>query len=366
MRDLPTLLAQIAATVVAGSGVIAGSGCTLGRHSSCDGYVQNEKDIAVTPDVACAIADQGGVDRNSAFNSSLFGQACSSACGAGYGECSLPPEYVKAYQSALPPAPGLGGSDAGSDAGSDTGSEAGSDAGAKTCPAVTGMVNVRCGSFPCEGRRTEGIDEPLASNDPGLGAYFAACSYLEAVSVHAFARLRVELAAHGAPEELLALAMRAEDEEIRHAELTGDLARSYGVAPEEPVAPPSAVRTLFAIALENAVEGCVRETYGAAVACFRAIRAGDPTVRAVMQTIARDECEHAELSFRIAAWVMPCLRAEERNAITLAMRHAMQQLVTSDDDLLDDEQRAISGVPGRGERVQLAHSIDREVLRSAA
>lgn len=349
--SMPVLLAQLAAMVA------AGSGCAL-RQGSCDGYAASQKDIAVTPDVACAIASQGGVTRTTGFNAGLYGNACSEACGAGFGMCDLTVEYVKAYQAALP------AGDAGSsEAGDAEDASAGPDSAASSCPVITGTVKVHCSSYPCEGRRTDGIDEPMASNEPGIGAYFATCSYLEAVSVHAFARLRVELAAHGAPGALLALVRRAELDEVRHAELTGRLARRFGVEPEEPIAPPDGVRSLHAIALENAVEGCVRETYGAASACFRAIRAQDPLVRVAMESIARDECEHAELAFHVAAWIAPLLRDDERDAIHVAMREAMDDLVEQREHSLDDVQRLATGLPTAEERRCLADLVDREVVR---
>ena len=339
MRHLPFLLAEIAATVA------IGSGCSSSAESSCDDYVYREKDIDVTPEVACAIATQAGVTQSSTLSSGLSGQACDEACGSGYGTCGLPDEYVNTYQAALP---------------------AVGDAGPVTCPSVTVPVTVHCATHPCTGRRTDGIHEPSASSCPGLGAYFAACSYLEAVSVHAFARLHRELRAHGAPDELLTLTRRAEQDEVRHAVLAATLARRFGVEPEEPGAPPSGVRSLFDVALENAVEGCVRETYGAAMACFHALRARDASVRAMMQKIAHDECEHAELAFRIAAWAMPRLRGEEREAIRVAMREAMQELVVGGHDMLDDAERAACGMPGAEERRKLVRLIDRDVLRTAA
>ena len=363
---LPVLLVQLAATVAGG---VACSG-----YSTCPGPPSDQKDIAVAPDVACAIAAQGGVTKTSSYNQFLYGQSCAAACGPGFGTCDLPADYVSAYQAALPspvpgdPGVGDGGADASApdadatiDAAS-AGDASAIDAGVPTCPAVSGIVKVHCATFPCEGRRTEGIDEPRASGEAGLGAYFAACSYLEAGSVHAFARLHRELAAHGAPRDILARIERAEADEARHAALTSELARRFGVEPEVPVAPAPGVRSLFAIALENAVEGCVRETYGATMACFRARRAQDASVRGVMASIAPDECEHADLSFRIARWVTPRLRERERAAIRVAMRQAMDELTTASDDALDATQRAVCGMPAREERRALALLVDREVV----
>jgi hypothetical protein len=62
---------------------------------------------------------------------------------------------------------------------------------------------------------------------------------------------------------------------------------------------------LLEVAVENAVEGCVRETFGVAVAMIRAERAGDKQVRRAMRSIARDEMQHAELSWAVARWTSP-------------------------------------------------------------
>ncbi|NIS36796.1 MAG: ferritin-like domain-containing protein, partial [Actinobacteria bacterium] len=45
-----------------------------------------------------------------------------------------------------------------------------------------------------------------------------------------------------------------------------------------PVIEDAPVRTAYEIALENAVEGCVRETFGALVGAHQALRASDPSI----------------------------------------------------------------------------------------
>lgn len=60
----------------------------------------------------------------------------------------------------------------------------------------------------------------------------------------------------------------------------------------EPVTAPN----LEALALENAVEGCVRETFGALCGGYQAARAADPVVRRTLAQITRDETTHALVS----------------------------------------------------------------------
>jgi hypothetical protein len=61
-------------------------------------------------------------------------------------------------------------------------------------------------------------------------------------------------------------------------------------------------RPLLALAEENAAEGCVRETFGAAVAGWQARASADEGVRAAMRAIAADEERHAELAWEVDAW----------------------------------------------------------------
>jgi hypothetical protein len=103
-------------------------------------------------------------------------------------------------------------------------------------------------------------------------------------------------------------------------------AEGYGLTPVSPQIAPHGGRSLFELALENAVEGCIRETYGALVAHQQATLARDPQLADVMSSIARDEASHAELSWRIAAWIEPQLNASERAQLTLARRAALAEL----------------------------------------
>lgn len=151
------------------------------------------------------------------------------------------------------------------------------------------------------GRRPAGLVEMDASCTDLVGAFFARAAQLEAASVDAFRVLQRELRAHGAPRGLLARATRAANDEIAHARMTAAIARRFGGRFAKPRVEPREVRSLEEIALENATEGCVNETYGALVATFQARVAGDPRVRAAMARIARDETRHAALARDVAA-----------------------------------------------------------------
>jgi hypothetical protein len=364
LASLPVLLAQIAAAAILAE---ASAGCSF-SSSSCAGYTPPPtpppQSVSVSSDVACAMLPQDVLPLDPAsVVGPVFPADCSAACPSGYTQCSVPADYVKAFVVArnavlypvdAGPRPAL-------DAGDDAGLEAGADGGPSFCPSVGGTVAIQC-EVPvalCEGRRTDGVPDQPVRAARSTGEYLAACSYLEAVSVHAFARLHAELAALGAPRALLADVRRAQRDEVRHARLTRDLARRHGVEAERPAPPSLPLRSTLAIALENAVEGCVREAYGAVVASIRAARAADPEVRAAMESIARDEREHAALSWRIAAWLEPGLTRGGRDAVGRAMREAVANLEgAAGDDGADEACRAACGLPTEGDRRRAIALLD--------
>jgi hypothetical protein len=147
------------------------------------------------------------------------------------------------------------------------------------------------------------------------------------VSVHAFERLERELAAHGGSADLLRDARRARRDEQRHTAMMTRLAQREGGCVRRPDAPePAPVRSLVAIAIENAVEGCVRESYGAVVGLIEAETAVDASVRRTMRSIAADECRHAELAWAVHAWAAPQLSPAEKEDVERAMRGAIEEI----------------------------------------
>jgi hypothetical protein len=220
-------------------------------------------------------------------------------------------------------------------------------------PAPTGP----CGT----GRRPEGLAPRNVDHGTGLGAFFAEVARLEAASVHAFRRLAKELRAHGAPRSLMRRAKKAAKDEIRHARVTARLARQNGGCPTAPCVASGKVRSLAQIAHENAVEGCVRETFGALLATWQSKAAGDPHIRAAMRAIARDETAHAALAWDVAGWIEPRLAPSTRACIARARREALAALET---DLAAPLARAIeeqAGVPSRDRARALLDGV-REVL----
>ena len=187
------------------------------------------------------------------------------------------------------------------------------------------------GSSNCAvGRRPHGLVSKGASAVPRtLGELFAEQAHLEAASVDAFAQLETELVRHGAPHSLVRRVRRAGTDEIRHAVTTTGLAARFGATVVEPQLMATAPRTLFELALDNAVEGCVRETYGALVAEVQARRARDLEIARALRTIATEETMHAALSWDLAAWFESELDERELAELREVQRAAVASLRVS-------------------------------------
>ena len=192
------------------------------------------------------------------------------------------------------------------------------------------------------GRMPDGLELP-GTRAAGVGGYLARMAALEAAAVIAFRNLHDELAAHGAPAGLLREVREAEADEVRHARSVGALARRRGADVMAVEAPRAEVRDLEAIARENAVEGCVRETLGALVARWQSARAEDAAVRKVMAVIATEEQRHAELSWRLAAWLDARMDDGARARVRAARDAAVRALERA---VLEPEEPGLEGAVG--------------------
>jgi rubrerythrin len=190
-----------------------------------------------------------------------------------------------------------------------------------------------------------------------VGGWLAAAAHLEAASVYAFRRLGAELAEHEAPEELVRAARDAERDEARHALAMSRLARRYGGRTSRPRVGDVGPRALEAIARENAVEGCVRETFAALVACWQAENAPDPDIARAFEAIAEDETRHAALSWAVARWADTKLDQAARGRIAAAQADALAALASPSDALPDAASMATLGLPSRDARATLARGM---------
>jgi hypothetical protein len=188
-------------------------------------------------------------------------------------------------------------------------------------------ATVTCEICPGVGRRPAGLLRPRRAETAGaLGRYFALASHLEAASVLAFERMHDELRQHGAPRALRDAARASARDEVRHARATARVARRFGAEPPVVRARKPRPRSLERMARENAVEGCVRETFGALVATWQAARARDPQIRRSTARIAADETRHAALAWAVAAWAEARLDDAARARVERARQRAVARL----------------------------------------
>ncbi len=223
-------------------------------------------------------------------------------------------------------------------------------------------VSVTCDFCPNGiGRRPADLVEPAPRSASALPAFFERVAFLEAASVRAFGELGAELASLGAPAALVAEIRSAATDEARHLLATARLARRFGGR-----APPStrtsstterANRSLDDVARDNAVEGCVRETYGALVACFQSRKAEDAAVRETMVAISRDETRHAALSWAIFRWAASRTAA---GATADALGEAIAELHRGVTEPHGDLVRT-AGLPTAAEQRRLLRQLERDV-----
>lgn len=327
--------------IVALAAMTSACGTDNDVRPKCGPAGESQKDVTLSPEVACSVAFRKCAD------------VCAEHAGYPYRSCMLPESYLAALEAAA---------DAGIDAAPERVPDG--DGGVLACPNVITPVVLHC-AVDCTGRRTADVAGLPPRNGLDVGAYFAECAYLEETSIHAFARLAIELEAHGAPERLIDAAKRAEIEEARHTKMMTALARRWGAEPLRATRPVFAVRPLLDIAIENAVEGCVRETCGAALALLRAELALHAEERQTLRAIAEDECDHAKLSFQIADWATSRLSLDARAMVTQSMRAAIDGLTFADARLTDDA-RAISGTPPALVQRELVRQLDAHVFQRTA
>lgn len=201
------------------------------------------------------------------------------------------------------------------------------DAGALEAGAPTRGWGVECtvGRQCIGGRRPEGF-EIAPADERSVGAFLARQAALESASMPAFEQLAQRLAALDAPAELVARALDAVVDEFAHAAAMKRLAAREGATVPSYVQRPHAEASLEALATDNAVEGCVRETFAALLALHQSERGEEPSIREAFSSIAADETRHAELSRDVHRWAIAQLGRDARARVDAAMRAAIDEL----------------------------------------
>lgn len=156
-------------------------------------------------------------------------------------------------------------------------------------------------------RRSPALGRELgAAERERIGLSYLEDGLDEHASVPAFERLAQELAAHAAPRVLVARALAAAAEEVRHARTCFSLAEAYlgrdVMVPGFPTLGSVRPRDLAQVMGECLLDGCVGEAAAAEVVLERARATAEPTERRALRAIAVDERGHAQLAADIVAW----------------------------------------------------------------
>lgn len=191
-----------------------------------------------------------------------------------------------------------------------------------------------------------------------IGRFFATAARLEAASAIAFQRLETELRVRAAPGALCTGARRAATDEVRHARRASRIAERHGSVPLRARVRAGRARSVGAFALENAVEGCIGETFGALLAAWQAQHAMVPEIAEFFRSIARDELRHAMLAWAVADWLEPRLTRAESTRLRAAARKAIARVqATATRGAVDHEQQHHLGWPPRHARRALLDSL---------
>ncbi len=177
------------------------------------------------------------------------------------------------------------------------------------------------------GRAPSGLMPPaVPESGSALAKYWLTMQYLEAASVPAFCDLAEELAAHGAPRDLVRRAERAAKDEVRHAAAAARELAAHGLAPAPVRRGAMERRGLLELAQDNAREGCVRESFAALLAHHQARAAASDRLRRLFARIARDEADHAELAWDVHAWATTRLDVRQRAEVAATLDGAAAEL----------------------------------------
>jgi hypothetical protein len=217
---------------------------------------------------------------------------------------------------------------------------------------------VHGGSFH-EGRRPTGLvsDAPLALGSTA-GDLFASLSRDAAASVLAYREMARELRAFGAPRGLRDRVRRAASDSIRHTRIADTLCARFEAEPERPMVIAQRDRTLAELAKVNVVEGCIHETWIAALALWQAEHADAPVVRMTMRDLAQDRMRHAQLAWDLHRWMIGHLEEEtEISAVDEAARRAVARLVHAPVPILTPATRRSVGIPDSATAKSLVHAL---------
>ena len=219
---------------------------------------------------------------------------------------------------------------------------------------------------PVPGRMPNGLhvkNGPVATQSSVnvLGQYLADMTAMETAAITAFSNLSLELEANDAPSELIARARQAVLEEARHSEMAALLAASFDAEMPEVCVDDFCLRSLYEIALENAVEGCVNETFAAACGLWQSEYAQLDVFRKVIGHITEEEMGHAALSWEIHQWIMPQLSEVQQEQIRVAQSEAVENLVSDFKQESNPALQQAFGLPTKDDAARLFTQLKNSV-----
>ena len=138
--------------------------------------------------------------------------------------------------------------------------------------------------------------------------------------------LKKELEDLHAPLEFYQRCQRAAEQEVMHARLMAKQCFKENSSPPPLKFGQLPKRSIFELAMDNAIEGCVFETYAALRAHYQANHAQDLNIKKIMKLIAKDETEHAQLAWDIHQWLMKQLTKQQQLEIHRAQQKAFEKL----------------------------------------
>lgn len=192
----------------------------------------------------------------------------------------------------------------------------------------------------------------------------------EHASIASFSKFALELLAVGAPPSLLVSAHRAGLDEIEHARMSFKVASLCAGQPLGPGPLPISAASitqslsLQASAVAAALDGCLNETIAALEAGAAADATNHEALKVVLEEIARDEQNHAELAWEYVAWAIATGGRAVRDAIARASSEAMTALEAAQEPAAGDAPKGWGLLDPR-ERHQLRVRSSRDVLRPA-
>ncbi len=223
------------------------------------------------------------------------------------------------------------------------------------CRLLSGQPGkVECTTHQYCGRRPAGL-LPLHHRETGLAAYLTEGAHLEAASIEAFHILARELALHDAPSSLVLAAKQAARDEARHARVMFALARREGAATTRVRAKalrglPRA-RELEDVAIENAIEGCVRESYGALLALRQTKQTKNPKIHETIIKITKNKITH------VARWASRRLSPSATKRVRRARAAAIRDLEREASAAVDPETARAAGLPDPAEALALVRGL---------